>query len=164
MNIVPTEQTKKIAALMLREVQSEAGSQVVLERLRHVRPDQLPALLAVVLDAKRANRKIKPLTLSREDRLRGYALWRRGDRTPFAVTAYREYQRAHKRGDRQWGKPRMEARIAIEEAAYSDDDARRARASYLAGSRTEWAVVGTRVYYRRAKRGQFAAENAEDAA
>lgn len=42
-------------------------------------------------------------------------------------------------------------RIAAEEAAYSEEDCRAAKAAYMRGSRTEWAVAGNRTYERRRK-------------
>lgn len=155
MNVVPTETTKRVAAAMIRDSHAEPGSDVVMTSLRYIRPDQIPALIGVLLDHNRANRKVKPLTLSEADRLRGYGQYRNGSRTPFAVTAYREYQRAHKRGQRSNGRSRMEARMAVEEAGYTNDEARAARNAYLAGDHSEWARLGSRVYYRRAKRGAF---------
>lgn len=43
-------------------------------------------------------------------------------------------------------------RIAREEAAYSDDDARRAHAAFYRGETDEWTRTGERVYNRRKAR------------
>lgn len=46
-------------------------------------------------------------------------------------------------------------RIAREEAAWDDDEARRAHTAYTAGQRDEWARTGHRIYDRRRKRGDL---------
>lgn len=45
-------------------------------------------------------RPVKPLLLTVEEMKRGYSQYRQGARTDFAITAYREYQRAWKRNQR----------------------------------------------------------------
>lgn len=54
--------------------------------------------------------------------------------------------------DRDGGRQRRieaEARRAAEDAAYDDDEARRAHNAYCAGDASDWAMAGHRVYSRR---------------
>lgn len=55
-------------------------------------------------------------------------------------------------------------RIAYEEEFFTDDEARRARAAYVRGERTAWAVAGNRIYARRHMRRQRAKRALEGAA
>lgn len=51
-----------------------------------------------------------------------------------------------------------------EDAAYDDDEARKAHAAYTGGTRTTWAVVGERVYKRRQQRALREARRTQDTA
>lgn len=53
---------------------------------------------------------------------------------------------------RRAAKEARSVRIAREDAAFSDREARQAHAAYTAGDRSGWALMGHRVYGRRRKR------------
>lgn len=57
-------------------------------------------------------------------------------------------------------KDRDPDRWAAEEAAYTDEQAKAARAAYERGDRTAWAVAGNRIYQRRRMRRSRAARAA----
>lgn len=98
-NLVPTPDTRAVAQRMIHTAQLSTGGDAVLQHLGKVSPDQFPALVAALLTATKVHKKIgrpaQPLQFSEDDRKRGYRLYRQGQRTPFAVAAYREYQRVN---------------------------------------------------------------------
>lgn len=103
-NVVPTEQTRRVAAAMMHQARQSTGADAALRHLPDLQPEQLTALVGLLLTQikviSKSGRPTMPLTLSEEERRRGYAAWRRGERTPFTERAYREYQRANQRARR----------------------------------------------------------------
>lgn len=98
-NIVPTPDTRAVARAMIHATEQTSGGDAVLQHLSKVAPDQFPALVAALLTATKVHKKLgrpaQPLQFSEDDRKRGYRQYRQGQRTPFAVAAYREYQRVN---------------------------------------------------------------------
>jgi hypothetical protein len=68
-----------------------------------------------------------------------------------------------KNAARRLSKESRADRIATEDAAYSDAEARQAHAAYTIGDRTTWASVGHRVYDRRRKQRQRVARQMQEA-
>lgn len=102
-NVVPTPLTRAVATRMLKTATETSGPQAVVAHLHQVQPDQVAALMGVLLNATRkpqAGKKGRtpvPDQFSREDMLRGYRLFRNGNRSTFAVEAHRQYQRHSQR-------------------------------------------------------------------
>ncbi|WP_243061183.1 hypothetical protein [Nocardioides sp. SR21] len=103
-NVVPTPATRRLAAAMIHDAHQTTGPDAAVKHLAKLRPEQCTALIGLLLTqvkaASKTGRPSMPLTLSAEDRRRGYAAYRRGERTAFAERAYREYQRANQRARR----------------------------------------------------------------
>ena len=97
MNIVPTPRVRRLAEQMIADAEKMPGADAAIRHLANVRGDEVPALLGVLLTAtkqhKKPGRPAIPTKLSTEDRMRGYALYKKGDRSEFARAANREYQR-----------------------------------------------------------------------
>lgn len=151
---IASSQARRVAAAMIADAQTRPA--LAMRHLEHLPADQWPALIAIILTAKRPAPigKIEPLTMTRQERLRGHAQYVQGVRTPFTITAHREYQREHKRSA---GRTPMSARLVAEDAMFTDAEARDAHAAYGRGDRTDRAVIGNRVYYRRIKAKRKAA-------
>ena len=146
---VATPLARQVAANMIADAQRRPAD--AMHHLKHLPVDQWPALIAIILTAKApgAVGKHEPLTMTRQERLRGHSQYVQGVRTPFTITAHREYQREHKRteGTRM---PKA-ARQAAEDAMFTEAEARAAHAAYGRGDRDHRTVIGNRVYYRRIK-------------
>lgn len=103
-NVVPTKRTRRLAAVMVHDAHQSTGPDAALRHLGRIEPEQVTALVGLLLTqvkvVSKSGRPQLPLTLSAEDRLRGYSAWRRGDRSPFAELAVREYRRAAARARR----------------------------------------------------------------
>lgn len=103
-NVVPTPATRRLAATMIHDARTSTGPDAALRHLPKLPPEQGVALVGLLLTqikvVSKSGRPAMPMTLTEEERRRGYAAWRRGERTPFAERAYREYQRAAQRARR----------------------------------------------------------------
>ena len=97
MNVVPTPRVRKIAEAMIADAEEMPGADAFMRHCTKVRRGDIPALIGLLLTATKQHKKLgrpaEPMVLSAADRMRGYALYKRGDRTEFAKTANREYQR-----------------------------------------------------------------------
>ncbi|MBZ5736469.1 hypothetical protein K8Z61_18415 [Nocardioides sp. TRM66260-LWL] len=104
-NVVPNHRTRAVATRMVRLAEERNGADAVLECIADVDPQQIPALIAVLLTSTKVHKKTgrppMPIQFDHADRLRGYRQYRQGSRTEFAVAAYREYQRINRRKQRQ---------------------------------------------------------------
>lgn len=153
MNVIPTPATRAAVANMLSAAEKAPATDALLRHLHDLRPEQMPAAIALLLSVKsqpRQNGSIAPLTLTENEARRGHALYQQGVRTPFAVLAEREYKRAAKRRQRA-ARARNETTRQIEEAMFTEEEARAARTAYENGDRSDRAILGARVYYRRIK-------------
>lgn len=104
MNLVPTPATQHVAKLMMRTTLRDTPADAVLRHLPQLEPQQVPALLALVLRNAKINQKPGrqrlPDLFSAAERRRGYASYKRGDRSDWAVACFREYQRHQQRTQR----------------------------------------------------------------
>lgn len=105
MNVVPSPRVRRLADAMIRDAEEMNGADVVIRHAKSIRGEDLPALLALLLTSTKVHKKIGaprlPELLTDADRLRGYAAYKRGDRTEFAIQAFREYQRIQQRRHRR---------------------------------------------------------------
>lgn len=103
--IVPTPETKRLARVMLIKASRVGVYEAARTHAEDIAPGQQAALIAVLLAAATRGNKPGPKPLpnqfSEAQRRRGYAQYRQGIRTEFAMAAGREYLRVHKREQRK---------------------------------------------------------------
>lgn len=97
MNLVPNKRTRQLAQIMVRHAHRETGLDAAARWLPEVEPDQVGALIGLLLtNVKVQERQIAP---RREDqftdaeRKAGYAAYKKGSRSEWAIECFREYQR-----------------------------------------------------------------------
>lgn len=73
----------------------------MLRLLPHVEPDQVPALIGVLLTQakprQRSGRRLLPLVFTERERLDGNARYKKGHRDELTMAQWREYQRVNQR-------------------------------------------------------------------
>jgi HEAT repeat protein len=101
-NIVPTRQTRWIAAQMLNALKDENGYDAVLRLHHQVSDDQWAALAAILLNSGRLGGRpvMRATKYSVDERREAHRRYTKGDRSPHVVDGEREYQRLHKRSKR----------------------------------------------------------------
>lgn len=111
MNVAPTLATRKLARVIIRET-AKSGSDATLRHLRHVVPEQVPALIAI-LAREASGARIPPTNagtllaqlavdvLTVEERRTAHAAYVRGLRDEWVVNGEREYQRNRRRAGRR---------------------------------------------------------------
>ena len=102
MNIVADRNTRRIATLMVGTAVRETGPDAVVRHIRQVPPEQLPALVGLLLTNIKVTKKAGAPRLadkfSDAERKAGYAAYKRhGDRSEWAIDCFREYQRVQQR-------------------------------------------------------------------
>lgn len=107
----------------------------------------------------RGKREVLPLNdieegMTADEVRRAASAYRRGDRSEWACKGRRIYNRHSDERRTSVAESATRGaekrdRIAREDATFSDEDARSARAAHNRGDRSEWAVTGYRVYQRR---------------
>lgn len=95
--IVPTQRTRAMAQAMLYHTDQADGFEAVIRHLRYVRPEQYPALLAVILQAGRGGRPRIPVTYTDDERREAHRRYVAGERGDWVEHGEREYQRVAKR-------------------------------------------------------------------
>ena len=105
MNVVPSQRVRRLAEEMVKDAEEMPGADVVIKYGRHIRRSDVPALLALLLTSTKAHKKLGrpalPAVLPEAERRRQYAFYKKGDRSPEAVHAFREYQRIQQRRQRE---------------------------------------------------------------
>ena len=116
LNVIPTLRTRALASILIQEAREATGVDAVLNHIDHLDadPDQLYALIGVLLTHtkihKKAGRPRLRLVFTPEERRAANAAYKKGDRTPEVVAAYREYQRVNQQARRV-----SKGRLAISE-------------------------------------------------
>lgn len=104
-NLVPTPATRALAAEAIYEASRRTGPDAALIVLAKAAPDQLPALLGLILTSTKVHKKVGrprlPLQLSATERRRAHTAHANGDRSEWAVNGEREYQRVNQQLRRQ---------------------------------------------------------------
>lgn len=101
-NIVPDRNTRHVASLLVGTAVRDTGPDAVVRHLPRVSPDQIPALVGLLLTNIKVTKKSGAPRLedkfSDAERKAGYAAYKRhGDRSEWAVECFREYQRIQQR-------------------------------------------------------------------
>lgn len=103
-NLVPTPETRALATRAIYAAEQRTGADAALLIYREVDPDQLPALLGLVLTATKAHKKLGrpriPLQFSADERRELHKLYKRGGRSRRVTAGEREYQRVNQRNRR----------------------------------------------------------------
>jgi len=104
--VVPTRATAALAAAMITTARREgSGAEAVILHLDHCHPEQVAALMALVLDAalgRRGNggRSRKELIFTDAGRRAAHVAYTHGDRGDWATVGHREYKRVAARKTR----------------------------------------------------------------
>jgi hypothetical protein len=100
-NLVPTPATRALAAEVIYQAEQRTGPDAALVALEKVSPDQLPALLGIVLTATKVHKKVGrprvPLQFTAEERRQAHTAHKNGDKSAWAQAGEREYQRVNQR-------------------------------------------------------------------
>jgi hypothetical protein len=103
-NLVPTAATRALAARAIYEAEKQTGPDAALLAVRNVEPDQVAALIGVILTATKVHKKIGrprvPVQFPPDERRRLHTLYKNGDRSPETLEGEREYQRVNQRNRR----------------------------------------------------------------
>jgi hypothetical protein len=102
MNLVPDRNTRRVAHLMLGTAMRDSGPDAAMRHIRKIPPEQVPALIGLLLTNAKLNKKAGAPRLedkfTEAERKAGYAAYKRhGDRSEWAIECFREYQRHQQR-------------------------------------------------------------------
>lgn len=106
-NLVPTARARRLADTLIMEAAADTGTDAVLNHLDHLDPEQVYAVLSVVLDrychppGRPGRPPIARAEFTPAERRAAHAAYARGERTPEVVAGAREYQRVKKRQQRK---------------------------------------------------------------
>lgn len=104
--LAPTQRTNRLATAMLQHARRTSGAEAVAEYVDHLEPEQLLALMGVLLtratkDVPTTHRAMGrppiPLKLTDEQRTEFVRRWWNGDQSALAHLAYREHRRLRDR-------------------------------------------------------------------
>lgn len=97
MSVVPSPRTRDVAHRMVRHAKVETGYDSAIKFLNLVHPEQVPALVGLLLTyvkaTERPGRPRMPLQFTPQQRKYGLSRYKKGHRDELTMAQWREYQR-----------------------------------------------------------------------